>query len=67
MIQYPRIFLPPTLALGASILSAPAAAQPAPPHLPDKVPSYKIEALRFQCLDETGTTGRARMRSGWGS
>ena len=54
MIQSPRIMVPSTLALGAAILCAPAAAQPAPPHLPGTVPSYKIEALRFQCLDETG-------------
>lgn len=54
MIPSPRTMTPSVLALYAGFLCAPAAAQSAPPHLPGNVPSYKAEALRFKCLDETG-------------
>ena len=41
-------------AVGAVVSCAPAAAQPVPPALPGKLPNFKIEAVNFKCLDETG-------------
>ena len=50
----PARTLPLALAVGAAVSCAPAAAQPVPPALPGKLPNFKIEAVNFKCLDETG-------------
>jgi hypothetical protein len=43
------------LALAINVVCClPAMAQPVPPALPGKLPSFKIEAVKFKCLDETG-------------
>jgi hypothetical protein len=42
------------LTIGATLCCGPAAAQAVPPVPTGNVPSFKIEAVKFKCLDETG-------------
>src|SRR5919106_1585783 len=43
-----------TLAVAIGCEAEPVLAQVVPPPLPGKMPSFKVEAVGFRCLDETG-------------